>query len=82
MDKNLSTGHAITHGSTHVNLGGDASEPREFHVTYLDTDCGLIRTEAFDSLPEAERFASRQVSGEDGWAIIDTVPAEQGRLAA
>lgn len=78
MDKNLSTGQA----TTRVNLGADASEPREFHVTYFDTDCGLIRTETFDTQPEAERFASRRVSDEDGWAVIDAVPAEQGRLAA
>jgi hypothetical protein len=78
MDKNLSTSQAPTQG----NLGGDAPEPREFHVTYFDADCGLIRTEAFDTLAEAERFASRNVSDEQGWAVIDAVPAEQGRLAA
>jgi hypothetical protein len=78
MDKNFSTGQA----TTRVNLSGDATEPREVHVTYFDSDCGLIRTEAFDTLREAERFASRSVSGEDGWAVIDAVPGEQGRLAA
>ncbi|CAN7221151.1 hypothetical protein JOE31_003867 [Arthrobacter sp. PvP023] len=78
MDKNLSTSQAATPG----HLGGDAAGHREFHVTYFDADCGLIRTEAFDTLPEAERFASRNVSDEDGWAVIDAVPAEQGRLAA
>ncbi|WP_454697633.1 hypothetical protein [Arthrobacter humicola] len=78
MDTNLSTSQAATRG----NLGGDAPEPREFHVTYFDTDCGLIRTETFDSLPAAERFANRSIFDEQGWAIIDAVPAEQGRLAA
>ncbi|KQR74890.1 hypothetical protein ASF98_03250 [Arthrobacter sp. Leaf337] len=78
MDKNLSTSQATTRG----NLAGDAPEPREFHVTYFDTDCGLIRRETFDSLPEAERFANRNISDEQGWAVIDAVPAEQGRLAA
>lgn len=77
MDTNLSTSQATTPG--HL---GDAAAHREFHVTYFDPDCGLIRTEAFDTLPEAERFASRNVSDEDGWAVIDAVPAEQGRLAA
>lgn len=77
MDKNLSTSQA----PTPVTLG-DATEHREFHVTFFDTGCGLIRTEAFDTLPEAERFASRNVSDEEGWAVIDAVPVEQGRLAA
>ncbi|MGY2743741.1 hypothetical protein [Arthrobacter sp. UYCu723] len=53
-----------------------------FEVTYLDTDCGRIRTEAFDDAAAAERFASRSVADEDGWAIIDAVPLLQRRKAA
>ena len=51
-------------------------------VTYLDTDCGRIRTETFDAVSDAERFASRRVADELGWAIIDTVPVQEGRRAA
>lgn len=53
-----------------------------FEVTYLDTDCGRIRTEAFDAAADAERFASRRAQDEDGWAIIDTVPLQQHKKAA
>ena len=53
-----------------------------FEVTYLDQDCGRIRTETFDDLAGAERFASRRVADEDGWAIIDSVPVQEGRKAA
>ncbi len=53
-----------------------------FEVTYLDTDCGRIRTEAFDDAADAERFASRRVQAEDGWAIVDAVPLVQRRKAA
>jgi hypothetical protein len=55
---------------------------QEFHVTYFDAECGLIRAEIFDTLAEAERFANRNCSGQDGWAVIDTVALEQGRIAA
>ena len=53
-----------------------------FEVTYLDTDCGRIRAEAFDDLADAERFASRQAADEHGWATIDAVPVREGRKAA
>ena len=53
-----------------------------FEVTYLDTDCGRIRAEAFDDLVAAERFASRQAADEHGWAIIDAVPGRESRKAA
>ncbi len=53
-----------------------------FEVTYLDNDCGRIRTEAFDDAADAERFASRRVQDDDGWAIIDAVPLLQRREAA
>lgn len=55
---------------------------QEFHVTYLDTDCGRARSEVFDTLAEAECFASRNCRGQDGWAVIDPVPVEEGRVAA
>jgi len=51
-------------------------------VTYLDTDCGRIRTETFDDADAAERFASRRVADEDGWAIIDIVPGVERQKAA
>ena len=53
-----------------------------FEVTYLDTDCGRIRAEAFDDLADAERFASRQAADENGWAIIDAVAVQEGQKAA
>lgn len=55
---------------------------QEFHVTYFDADCGRIRSESFDSLNEAERFASRNCVGEESWAVIDAVAVEQARIAA
>ncbi|WP_427173580.1 hypothetical protein [Arthrobacter sp. 92] len=54
----------------------------EFHVTYIDSDGGRIRTEAFETEAEAQRFASRMVLDEDGWALVDAVTVRQGRLAA
>lgn len=53
-----------------------------FAVTYLDTDCGRIRTEGFDDAAAADRFASRCVAGEDGWAVVDAIPAKERRAAA
>ncbi|MFJ6077779.1 hypothetical protein ACIQC0_05660 [Pseudarthrobacter sp. NPDC092419] len=55
---------------------------QEFHVTYFDADCGRARSEVFDTLAEAECFASRNCRDQDGWAVIDAVPAEQARVAA
>ena len=54
----------------------------EFHVTYFDADCGRIRAESFDTKEEAERFASRNCTGEDSWAVVDAVAIEQVRIAA
>ncbi|MFF2246262.1 hypothetical protein ACFVTM_19050 [Arthrobacter sp. NPDC058130] len=53
-----------------------------FTVTYLDTDCGRIRTESFDDASAADRFASRCVTDEDGWAVVDAIPANERRAAA
>jgi len=53
-----------------------------FAVTYLDTDCGRIRTESFDDAAAADRFASRCVAGEEGWAVVDAIPAKERRAAA
>ena len=48
----------------------------------LDTDCGRIRTESFDDAAAADRFASRCVVGEDGWAVVDAIPGKVRRAAA
>lgn len=53
-----------------------------FEVTYLDTDSGRIRSESFDDAGAAERFASRCVADEDGWAVVDVIPARVRRAAA
>lgn len=53
-----------------------------FTVTYLDADCGRIRSESFDDAAAADRFASRCISGEDGWAVVDAIPAKERRAAA
>jgi hypothetical protein len=58
---------------------GDA---RYFQVTYLDADCGRIRTESFDDEAAADRFASRCVAGEEGWAVVDAILAKERRAAA
>jgi hypothetical protein len=55
---------------------------QEFHVTYFDADCGRARAETFDTLAEAERFASKHCGGEDSWAVVDAVPVQQVRIAA
>ena len=55
---------------------------QEFHVTYFDADCGRIRTQVFDTVGAAERFASRSITGEDSWAIVDAVAVRQEQLAA
>ena len=55
---------------------------QEFHVTYFDADCGRIRAESFDTKEEAERFASRNCTGQDSWAVVDAVAIEQVRIAA
>jgi hypothetical protein len=78
MNTNVSSKSA----TTRAHHGGDATGHREFHVTYFDADCGLVRSEVFDTLAEAERFASRNVSDEQGWAVVDAVPAQRDRLAA
>jgi len=53
-----------------------------FAVAYLYTDCGRIPTESFDDAAAADRFASRCVAGEDGWAVVDAIPAKERRAAA
>lgn len=58
------------------------SAAEHWEVTYLDTECGRIRTEAFDDAAGAERFASRRIQDEHGWAVIDAVLPRQGRAAA
>jgi hypothetical protein len=78
MDTNLSNSQATTRGS----LGSADTAHQEFHVTYFDSDSGLIRMETFDTLPEAERFASRNISGEQGWAVVDAVAVQASQLAA
>jgi hypothetical protein len=55
---------------------------QEFHVTYFDADCGRIRSESFESLQDAERFAGRKCTGEESWAVIDAVAVDQARIAA
>ena len=55
---------------------------QEFHVTYFDADCGRIRSEVFDTVAAAERFASRSITCEDSWAVIDAVAVQQEQLAA
>jgi len=53
-----------------------------WEVTYLDTECGRVRTELFDDAAAAERFASRRVRDEHGWAIVDGVRPREARTAA
>lgn len=53
-----------------------------FEVTYLDTECGRIRSETFEDAAAAERFANRRITGETGWAVIDAVPKVARREAA
>ena len=55
---------------------------QEFHVTYFDADCGRTRSEVFDTLGVAERFACRHCQGEDSWAVVDAVTVEHVRIAA
>ncbi|GAB5078763.1 hypothetical protein ARTHROSP310_19050 [Arthrobacter sp. AD-310] len=55
---------------------------QEFHVTYFDADCGRSRSEVFDTMAEAQRFANRYCHGEDSWAVIDAVTVEPARVAA
>jgi hypothetical protein len=58
------------------------AEDLHWEVTYLDTDCGRVRTETFDDATSAERFARRRLLDEDGWAIVDAVHPRQARAAA
>jgi hypothetical protein len=55
---------------------------QEFHVTYFDADCGRARSEAFDTMIEAQRFADRHCAGENSWAVIDAVSVVSAKLAA
>ncbi len=61
---------------------GGRSVATSFQVTYLDPDCGRIRTEIFDDAAEADRFASRCIADEDGWAVVDAVRPRSSRKAA
>ncbi len=58
------------------------SAVQHWEVTYLDTECGRIRTETFDDAAAAERFACRRVRDEHGWAVVDGVRPREGRAAA
>ena len=62
--------------------GAATSAAQHWEVTYLDTECGRVRTEAFDDAAEAERFASCRVRDEHGWAIVDAVRPQADRAAA
>lgn len=53
-----------------------------FEVTYLDADCGRIRTETFDDVSDAERFASRRMADEHSWAVVDAVTVKEDQRAA
>ncbi|MET3811545.1 hypothetical protein [Arthrobacter sp. UYEF3] len=55
---------------------------QHWEVTYLDTECDRVRTEAFEDADQAERFAGRQVRDESGWAMIDAVRPRRDRAAA
>ena len=59
-----------------------AQDALYFAVTYLDTDCGRIRTESFDDAAAADSFANRCIAGEEGWAVVDAIPAKEHRAAA
>ena len=63
-------------------MRGAGPLPRVIQVTYLDPDCGRIRTEIFDDAAEADRFASRCIADEDGWAVVDAVRPRSSRKAA
>lgn len=90
MNRNRVTSTGIN--STGISLGNTSQElpagtptasgQQEFHVTYYDSDCGRARTEVFDDVAAAERFASRVARDEDDWAVIDPIPLQEGRIAA
>jgi hypothetical protein len=61
---------------------GQQSSGQHWEVTYLDTDCGRVRTESFDDALSAERFACRHAHDENGWAMVDVVRLREGRAAA
>jgi hypothetical protein len=61
---------------------GQHSSGQHWEVTYLDTDCGRVRTESFDDALSAERFACRHAHDENGWAVVDVVRLSEGRAAA
>jgi hypothetical protein len=49
------------------------SGPVWFLVMYFDGHCGRIRTQEFDTRPEAEHFARCRLRDEDDWAVVDEV---------
>jgi len=85
MEKNQNFQQGFPH-DIESDFEADFNDARDgalyFAVTYLDTDCGRIRTESFDDAAAAVRFASRCVAGEDGWAVVDAIPAKVRRAAA
>ncbi|KRE81544.1 hypothetical protein [Arthrobacter sp. Soil763] len=68
--------------SASARTAGTQQPALYWEVTYLDADCGRVRTEAFDDAAQAERFASRYVHHQDGWAIVDALQVRAGRAAA
>jgi hypothetical protein len=73
--------HTVQH-SVERDFSGAEDGALYFTVTYLDTDCGRIRTESFDDAAAADRFANRCIAGEEGWAVVDAIPAKEHRAAA
>jgi len=85
MNRNRINSTGISLGSSRQGLlAGNPpdSGQQEFHVTYYDSDCGRARTEVFDDVAAAERFAGRVVRDEDDWAVIDPIALQEGRIAA
>ena len=82
VDQHLVEQHLIDQHQLEQDFNGSQDDTQYFTVTYLDTDCGRIRTESFDDAAAADRFASRCVVGEDGWAVVDAIPAKEHRAAA
>ncbi len=66
---------------TQNHQGNPAGEPC-YEVTYLDPDCGRVRSERFDDAAAAERFASRCITDPECWAVVDIVRTAADRAAA
>ncbi len=53
-----------------------------FRVTYFDAHGGRIRTEEFDDLTEAKRYARCRLRDEEDWAVVDEMePGVKSRAA-